>query len=55
MGKIRARKMKGEIKELTIDDDGTIWFGRRLVVPKNFELRQKILAEAHEFQFSIHP
>jgi hypothetical protein len=55
MGKIQARKIKGEAKEFTIDDDGTIWFGKCLVVPKNFELRQKILAEAHESQFSIHP
>jgi hypothetical protein len=39
MGKIRARKIKGESKEFTIDDDGIIWFGKRLVVPKNFELR----------------
>jgi hypothetical protein len=54
MGKIRARKIKGEAKEFTIDDDGTIWYGKCLVVPKNFELRQKILAEAHEYQFSIH-
>jgi hypothetical protein len=55
MGKIRARKIKGEAKEFTIDDDGTICFGKRLVFPKNFELRQKILAKAHESQFSIHP
>jgi hypothetical protein len=51
MGKIRARKIKGEAKEFTIDDDGTVWFGKRLVVPKHFEPRQKILAEAHESQF----
>ena len=25
------------------------------MVPKNFELRKKILDEAHESQFSIHP
>jgi hypothetical protein len=38
-----------------MDDDGTIWFGKHLVVPKNFKLRQKIFAKAHESQFSIHP
>jgi hypothetical protein len=39
MGKIRARKIKGETKEFTIDDDDIIWFGKCLVVPKNIELR----------------
>jgi hypothetical protein len=53
MGKIRARKIKGEAKEYTIDDDDTIWFRNCLVVPKKFD--DDTIAEAHESQFSIHP
>jgi hypothetical protein len=34
---------------------GILWFGDRLVVPKNPELRKKILDEAHLSKFSMHP
>jgi hypothetical protein len=37
------------------DNKGTLWFGDRLVVPKNPELRKKILDEAHLSKFSMHP
>jgi hypothetical protein len=37
------------------DSKGILWFGDRLVVPKNPELRKKILDEAHLFKFSMHP
>jgi hypothetical protein len=37
------------------DSKGIIWFGDRLVVPKNPELRKKILDEAHLSKFSMHP
>jgi hypothetical protein len=33
---------------------GILWFGDRLVVPKNLELRKKILDEAHLSKFSMH-
>jgi hypothetical protein len=33
---------------------GILWFGDRLVVPKNSELRNKILDEAHLSKFSMH-
>jgi hypothetical protein len=29
------------------DVDGVLWFKDRLVVPKDFELRRKIMDEAH--------
>jgi hypothetical protein len=32
-----------------------IWFGRRLVVPVDPEIRKTILDEAHMSKFSIHP
>jgi hypothetical protein len=37
------------------DSKGILWFGDRLVVPKNLELRNKILDEAHLSKFSMHP
>jgi hypothetical protein len=36
------------------DSKGILWFGDRLVVPKNLELRKKILDEAHLSKFSMH-
>jgi hypothetical protein len=49
--KIRAGKAKC-FKE---DDQGVVWFNNRIVVPKNEELRQQILDEAHLSRYSIHP
>jgi hypothetical protein len=37
------------------DSKGILWFGDRLVVPKNLELRKKIMDEAHLSKFSVHP
>jgi hypothetical protein len=37
------------------DSMGILWFKDQLVVPKNPELRKKILDEAHLSKFSMHP
>jgi hypothetical protein len=37
------------------DSKGILWFGDRLVVPKDPELRKRILDEAHLSKFSMHP
>jgi hypothetical protein len=37
------------------DSKGTLWFEDRLVVPKDLELRKKVLDEAHLSKFSMHP
>jgi hypothetical protein len=37
------------------DSKGVLWFEDRLVVPKNSELRKKLLDEAHLSKFSMHP
>jgi hypothetical protein len=37
------------------DDQGIVWFNNRIVVPKNDEIRQQILDEAHLSRYSIHP
>ncbi|WVZ75967.1 hypothetical protein U9M48_023979 [Paspalum notatum var. saurae] len=39
----------------TLDDQGVLWFKGRLVVPKDMQLRKKILDEAHTFMFTMHP
>ncbi|WVZ81202.1 hypothetical protein U9M48_028612 [Paspalum notatum var. saurae] len=38
-----------------LDDEGVLWFKNRLVVPKDMELRKKILDEAHTSMFTMHP
>jgi hypothetical protein len=37
------------------DDQGIVWFNNCIVVPKNDEIRQQILDEAHLSRYSIHP
>jgi hypothetical protein len=36
-------------------NQGVLWFKDRIVVPKDVELRQQILDEAHLSRYSIHP
>ncbi|WVZ85022.1 hypothetical protein U9M48_031986 [Paspalum notatum var. saurae] len=38
----------------TLDDQGVLWFNNRLVVPKDMELRKRILDEAHSSMFTMH-
>jgi hypothetical protein len=37
------------------DDKGVVWFGQRLVIPEDRDLRKEILDEAHLSKFTIHP
>jgi hypothetical protein len=37
------------------DDKGIVWFGQRLVIPRDQDLRKEILDEAHLSKFTIHP
>ncbi|WVZ52154.1 hypothetical protein U9M48_003240 [Paspalum notatum var. saurae] len=39
----------------TLDGQGILWFKGRLVVPKDMELRKKILDKAHTSMFTMHP
>ena len=53
-------KYKKDISEaknsnFSMSKDGTIWFKDRLCVPADRELRTKILDEAHNTPYSIHP
>ena len=42
-----------ETKHFRIDENGILWFKDRLVVPKDKELRNQILGEAHSSKLSI--
>jgi hypothetical protein len=54
---IKRRLIEGDPKVncFHVDEDGTLWFKDRLVVPKNHELRKKIFDEVHTSKYSIHP
>jgi hypothetical protein len=41
--------------EFTEDEQGTIWFKNRICVPEIDSLRETILKEAHDSDYSIHP
>jgi len=54
---IKQKLSQGEEKYKCFrqDHNGILWFESRIVVPKNHELRKKILDETHLSKFSIHP
>jgi hypothetical protein len=38
-----------------MDDQGIVWFGKRICVPEVKSIRESILREAHDLAYSIHP
>ena len=46
---------EGKAEEFQEDEQGTIWFGDHICVPKDPEIRKLIFQEAHESPYSIHP
>jgi hypothetical protein len=55
MKHIHEKIEAGKAKCFRKDDQGIVWFNNRIVVPKNEELRQQILDEAHLSRYPIHP
>jgi hypothetical protein len=56
----KVREIKRNIKEekspgFLKDDEGVLWYKGRICVPNVRELKVKILHEAHESTYSIHP
>jgi hypothetical protein len=56
----KIQEIKEQIKEekaprFSIDEQGTLWYKKRLCVPKAKEIRELILREAHDSAYSIHP
>ena len=52
---IKQSIVSGVAKCFSANDQGTIFFENRLVVPENEDLKQLILKEAHDTPLSIHP
>jgi hypothetical protein len=56
----KVQEIKRNIKEekspgFSEDDEGVLWYKGRICVPNVKELKAKILCEAHESAYSIHP
>jgi hypothetical protein len=56
----KIQEIKCNIKEekspgFSEDDEGVLWYKGRICVPNVKELKDKILREAHESAYSIHP
>jgi hypothetical protein len=52
---IIANVSLGKAPGFRIDENGTLWFGKRICVPEVKAIREIILREAHESAYSIHP
>jgi hypothetical protein len=52
---IKEKMKRKPTKHFKVDDQGVLWFKDRLVVPKDRELRNKLMDEAHQSKLSIHP
>ena len=52
---IKELMEKGKAPDFTEDEHGTVWFRKRICVPEVDHLREKILKEAHDSAYSIHP
>jgi hypothetical protein len=55
----KIQEIKEQIKEekapgFSFDEQGTLWYKKRLCVPDVKEIRELILCEAHESSYSIH-
>jgi hypothetical protein len=56
----KIQEIKEQIKEdkalgFSIDDQGMLWYKKRICVPEIKEIRGSILREAHDSAYSIHP
>jgi hypothetical protein len=45
----------GKAPDFTEDGQGIVWFRKRICVPDVDHLREKIMQEAHDSAYSIHP
>jgi hypothetical protein len=56
----KIQEIKEQIKEekapgFSVDEQGTLWYKKRICVPEVKEIRELILCKAHDFAYSIHP
>jgi hypothetical protein len=55
INEIRQQILEGICKDFWEDAKGVVWFKDRLCVPNVQSIRELILKEAHETNYSIHP
>jgi hypothetical protein len=53
--KIHRQTGENKAPDFRVDNKGTLWYQDRICVPKEGELRQIIMDEAHNSAYSIHP
>jgi hypothetical protein len=56
----KMQEIKEQIKEdkalgFSVDEQGMLWYKKRICVPEVKEIRELILHEAHDSAYSIHP
>nr|AAX96226.1 retrotransposon protein, putative, Ty3-gypsy sub-class [Oryza sativa Japonica Group]ABA92682.1 retrotransposon protein, putative, Ty3-gypsy subclass [Oryza sativa Japonica Group] len=54
IAELKKNMRAGKARDFLEDEHGTIWMGERLCVPDDKELKDLILTEAHQTQYSIH-
>ncbi len=52
---LKSKVREGKAPGFSIDEQGVLWYGKRLCVPNKAELKDLILQEAHDTPYSIHP
>jgi hypothetical protein len=52
---IAEHEVVGKAPGFRLDENGTLWFGKRICVPEVKAIRDTILREAHDSAYSIHP
>jgi hypothetical protein len=52
---IKGKMLEGKAKRFREDEQGIVWFEKRVCVPQDPELKKLILHEAHDSPYSIHP
>jgi hypothetical protein len=55
VSKVRIKLESGGETLFQMGDDGIVMLGQRMYVSDNKSLKQKILREAHESKFTVHP
>jgi len=53
--KVRIKLESGGETLFQMGDDGIVMLGRHMYVPDNKAFKQKLLREAHEYKFTVHP
>ena len=54
--KVKAQLVASEVDEnWSMYEGGSVRFKERLCVPKDVELRNELLADAHKAKYTIHP